>query len=268
MKTKDILKASERSAREKAHQNFRAGMKMREERHKIIANMRGRSLQKPIFSHPAVIMGNVLKADQAPYEKETMEAVPPLVDQAPYEKENMEAVPPLVQGSVQYNDKYMFARMTNVETEIARQDYLLDKVGEEVLKADHKAESPYKVVFAKKRVFFMLLMTGYPLLLICMKLFHHRERNVLKQEISSLEYQIEQLSALNREPALAVDNCWVNIKASMGTCSKSELDSWRETSSEVWDHLNSVSGWVSDTEKAISQSLLKTLYPDSSMSEE
>lgn len=231
---KDILRDSERSAREKAHQNLRAGMNMREERHKIIN----------LYTHP--------------------QNIPSLVDQAPYERENMEAVAPLEHCS----GKYMFARMTNVEGENTRQDYLLDKIGEEVLKADHKSGSPYEVVFARKKVFFMLLMTGYPLLLFCMTLFHHRERHVLKQEISSLEYQIEQLSAFNQEPALAVDNCWVNIKASMGTCSKSELGSWRETSSEVWDHLHSVSDWVSDAEEAISQSLRKTLYPDSSKSEE
>ena len=123
----------------------------------------------------------------------------------------------------------------------------------------------FSTKLANNKIFFMLLFAVFPLLLTTV-IFHY-ERIVLKQEISSLKYEIGKLTHLTEEPVMAVDNCWIKVKASMGACSKTELESWKGTSNEVWDRLNLVSDWMGDTEKSVSQSLLKMLYPDSSTTE-
>lgn len=109
-------------------------------------------------------------------------------------------------------------------------------------------------------------------------MYHARERTLL-DEISSLQNEIKELQeALKPEPDVQVDNCWFNAKASMGLCSKEQLDSLKEVSNEVWDQFYSVMDWVNtplsmEGEKSplnnpLSKSLLEILYPSSSSTSE
>ena len=126
------------------------------------------------------------------------------------------------------------------------------------------------------QVFGMVLIS---VLILTPYMYHARERTLLRDEISSLQTEIKELeeALVKPEPDVQVDNCWFNAKASMGMCSKEQLDSLKEVSNEVWDQFYSVMDWVNtpssmeEGEKSsplnknpLSKSLLEILYPSSS----
>lgn len=111
-------------------------------------------------------------------------------------------------------------------------------------------------------------------LILCPYVFYHRERTLLKNEISLLKDEIKLLQeSLNNASDVEIDNCWFNAKASMGMCSKEQIESWKEASDEVWDQFNSVIDWMNaplnmesltdnlGLSNPLSKSLLDLLYP-------
>ena len=122
----------------------------------------------------------------------------------------------------------------------------------------------------QKRGLFQIILLILAMVLMCH--YHVRTTTRYEDQIASLQAELKILQeVLDAEPDVEVDNCWFNAKASIGMCSKEQLDSLKEASNEVWDQFYSVMDWmkpplsmegeVSALNNPLSKSLIDILYP-------